>query len=56
MKLDEEAITVCRLKGFIPLNLSNPKGETFDVEVIGCGGEGRLKVAGLKEKLVGGFS
>ena len=34
------------------MNLPNPKGESFNVERI----EGRSKVAGLKEKLVGGFS
>ena len=34
------------------MNFPNPKGESFNVERIG----GRSKVAGLKEKLVGGFS
>ena len=40
-------------KGFLLLNLPNPKGESFDIEGI----EGRRsKVVGLKEKLAGGFS
>ena len=34
------------------MNLPNPKGESFDVEGIE---EGISKVAGLKEKLAGGF-
>ena len=38
------------------MNLSNPKGESFDVEGIGCGGEGRSTVVGLKEKIAGDFS
>ena len=50
------------------MNLSNPKGVSFGAEEgkyllfghdeTGCvrGGGGRLKAAGLKEKLVGGFS
>ena len=38
------------------MNLSNLKGESFDVEGIGCGGEGRSTATGLKEKLAGGFS
>ena len=38
------------------MNLSNPKEEYCDVEGIGCGGEERSTVAGLKEKLAGGFS
>ena len=38
------------------MNLSNPKGESFDVEGIDCGGEGRSIATGLKEKLVRGFS
>ena len=44
---------VRKSKGFLPMNLPNPKGESFGVEEI----EGeRSKVAGLKEKLAGGFS
>ena len=38
------------------MNLSNPKEECFDEEGIGCGGEERSTVTGLKEKLAGGFS
>ena len=42
---------VRKLKGFLPMNLPNPKGESFDAE--GIEGEGkRSKVVGLKEKLV----
>ena len=44
---------VRRLKRFLPMNLSNPKGESFDA--VGIEG-GRSKVIGLKEKMVGGFS
>ena len=44
---------VCRSKGFIPMNFSNPKEEFFYVEGIEGG---RSKVVGLKEKLAGGFS
>ena len=47
---------VCKSKGFLPMNLSNPKGESFDAEGIGCGKERRSKVTYLKEKLVKGFS
>ena len=44
---------VRKSKGFLPMNLPNPKGESFDAEGI----EGRRsKVAGLREKLAGGFS
>ena len=46
---------VCKSKGFLPMNLSNPKGQSFDAEGIE-GEERRSKVACLKEKLVGGFS
>ena len=35
------------------MNFPNPKEESFDIEGIEGG---RSKVAGLKEKLVGGFS
>ena len=35
------------------MNLPNPKGESFDTEGIEGG---RSKVAGLKEKMPGGFS
>ena len=35
------------------MNLPNPKEESFDTKGIE---EGRSKVVGLKEKLVGGFS
>ena len=38
------------------MNFSNPKEESFDAKGIGCGEGGRSKVAGLKEKSVGGFS
>ena len=38
------------------MNLSNPKGEFFYAEETDCGGGGRSKATGLKEKLVGGFS
>ena len=44
---------VSKSKGFIPINLPNPKGESFDVEGIEIG---RSKAVGLKEKLAGGFS
>ena len=43
---------VRRSKGFFPINLPNPKGQSFDVERIE---KGRSKVAGLKEKVAGGF-
>ena len=46
---------VRKSKGFLPMNLSNPKGESFDAKGTDCVG-GRSKAAGLKEKLVGGFS
>ena len=52
---------VCKSKGFLPMNLSNPKGVSFGEEEgkylllghdeTGCVGGGRLKVAGVKEKL-----
>ena len=42
--------SVCKSKGFLPMSLSNPKGESFDAKRINCGGGGRSKVAGLKEK------
>ena len=38
------------------MNFSNPKGESFDAEGIGCGEGGRSEVAGLKEKSARGFS
>ena len=44
---------VRKSKGFLPMNLPNPKGESFDTKGIEGG---RSKVPGLKEKLVGGFS
>ena len=44
---------VRRSKGFIPVNLPNPKREFFDAEGIEGG---RSKVVGLKEKLAGGVS
>ena len=44
---------VCKSKGFLPMNLPDPKGESFDVERIKGG---RSKVPSLKEKLVGSFS
>ena len=37
---------VRKSKGFLPMNLSNPKGESFEAKGI----------AGLKEKLASGFS
>ena len=46
---------VRKSNGFLPMNFSNPKGESFDAEGIGCGKRGRLKVVGLKEKLTGAF-
>ena len=36
---------------FLPMNLSNPKGESFDAKRIGYGGGGISKATGLKEKL-----
>ena len=46
---------VHKSKGFLPINLPNPKVESFDTE--GIEGEGkRSKVAGLKEKLAGDVS
>ena len=48
---------VHKSKGFLLVNLPNPKGESFDAEGIEEGiKEGRSKVLGLKEKLVGRFS
>ena len=47
---------VCKSKGFLPMNLSNPKGESFDIIGISGVGGGRSKSAGLKDKFVGGFS
>ena len=44
---------VSKSKGFLPMNLPNPKGESFDTEGIE---RGRSKAAGLKEKLAGGIS
>ena len=44
---------VRKSKGFLPMNLPNPKGDSFDTEGIEGG---RSKVAGLKEKLARGFS
>ena len=38
---------VHRSKRFLPINLPNPKGESFDVEGIE---EGRSKIVGLNEK------
>ena len=43
----------CKSKGFLPMNLPNPKEESFDTKGIEGG---RSKVIGLKEKLAGGFS
>ena len=40
-------------KGFLLMSLPNPNGKSFDAEGVE---EGRSKVAGLKENLVGGFS
>ena len=37
------------------MNLSNPKGVSFDVEGIGCGGGERSKVAGLKKNWLEAF-
>ena len=39
-------------KGFLPMNLPNPKEESFDTEGIEGG---RSKVRDLKEKWTGGF-
>ena len=47
---------VRKSNGFLPMNFSNSKGGSFDVEGIGCGEGGRSKVTGLKEKSAGGFS
>ena len=47
---------VRKSNGFLPMNFSNPKRESFDAEGISCGERERSKVAGLKEKLAGGFS
>ena len=47
---------VSRSKEFLPMNLSNPKLESFDAEGIDCVRGGRSKVAGLKEKLARDFS
>ena len=44
---------VHKSKGFLPMNLPNPKGESFDAKGIEWE---RSKVTGLKEKLAGGFS
>ena len=44
---------VNRLKGFLPMNLPNPKGDSFDAKGVK---EGRSKVTGSKEKLAGGSS
>ena len=44
---------ICKSKRFLPMNLPNPKEESFDTEGIEGG---RSKVTGLKEKLAGGFS
>ena len=38
---------VHKSKGFFPMNLSNPKGESFDVEGRCCVGEGRLEFVQL---------
>ena len=44
---------VRKSKRFVPINLPNPKGESFDAE----GLEGRIsKVVGLEENLARGFS
>ena len=59
MRLREEKNVkglVHKSKGFLPMNVSNPKEEFSDVEGTGCIGEERSKVAGLKEKLARGFS
>ena len=47
---------VCKSKGFLPMNFSNPKGKSFDAEGIGCGGGRRSKATSLKEKLARDFS
>ena len=44
---------VRKSKGFLPMNLSNPKRESFDTKGIEGG---RSKVASLKENLAGGVS
>ena len=47
---------VFKSRGFLPMNISNPKGESFDAKRIVFEGGGISKATGLKEKLVGGFS
>ena len=57
---------VHKSKGFLHINLSNPKGVPFGVEEgkqlllghdgTGCVGGGILKAIGLKEKMAGGSS
>ena len=44
---------VRKANGFLPMNLPNPKGGSFNIEGIE---RGRSKVIGLKEKLAPGFS
>ena len=44
---------VHKSNGFLPMNLQNPKGESFITEGIEGG---RSKVPSLKEKLAGGCS
>ena len=46
---------VHKSNGFLLINFSNPSGESFDAEGIGCGEGGRSKVTSLKEKSMGGF-
>ena len=42
---------VNKSKGFLPMNLSNPKGESFDAEGIGCVGGREIKSRSLKKKI-----
>ena len=42
--------SVRKSKGFLPMSLSNPKGESFDAKRINFGGGGRSKAAGLKKR------
>ena len=47
---------VRKSKGFLPMNLSNPKGESFDAKGIRCVGGEKSKSVGLKEKWARDFS
>ena len=47
---------VRKSKGFLPINISNPKEEFSDTQGTVCIGEAKSTTIGLKEKLVGVFS